>query len=138
MVGAYLAQYVMTRHNRDLPGPHDAIALQNVEGLTIYAGELWKTQPVLILALRRLGCSMLSALTTEKHVRSRQACYRAALLLQFFVELKLRSCGQIRPHSINWGYGWCALCIRCQSQSTRCAHLQLSDRCTNMLLAALI
>ena len=66
--GCSLRQYVMTRHNRDLPGPHDAIALQNVEGQTIHAGDLWQTQPVLILCLRRLGCSMFSA-RTESRVR---------------------------------------------------------------------
>lgn len=58
--GVCLGQCIMTRHTRDLPGPHDAIALQNVDGQTMYAGELWKNQPVLILCLRRLGCSMLS------------------------------------------------------------------------------
>lgn len=50
----------MTRRNKNLPGPHDAIALQNVDGQTIQAGELWKSQPVLIMCLRRLGCSMCS------------------------------------------------------------------------------
>ena len=62
-------RHVMTRHNKSLPGPHDAIALQNVDGQTIQAGDLWKNRPVLIICLRRLGCSMFPALIFVNHVR---------------------------------------------------------------------
>lgn len=47
---------VSPRQNQ-LHGLYDAIALHDADGKTISAGELWKSQPVLIVCLRRLGCS---------------------------------------------------------------------------------
>ncbi len=48
----------MSPRKNQVSGPYDGIALQDADGKTVMAGELWKDQPVLILCMRRLGCSM--------------------------------------------------------------------------------
>ncbi len=52
----------MSPHKSQVPGPYDGIALHDADGKTVMAGELWKDQPVLILCVRRLGCSMCGML----------------------------------------------------------------------------